>query len=65
MYELVLSKAEYEKFIKKARCKMIRLEISYKQLAEMTGYSLPSIYGFFHGKNSRFIAAAVAEKLEI
>lgn len=65
MYELILKQDEYEKFIKKARCKMTRLEVSYKKLAEMTGYSLPSIYGFFHGKNSRFIAAAVARELKI
>lgn len=65
VYELVLSKTEYEAFKQKVRLVMLKRGITMRDLSKKTGYSLGTLYGFFAGKNSRFVAAAIAEVLEI
>lgn len=67
MYELILSEEERELFKKAAKVKMIELNMDSKKLAEITGYSLNSIYSFFSHKDqgNRFIAASIAVALEL
>lgn len=65
MYEVVLTQLEFGIFVKKVRYRMLQKKISVRQLSEMTGYSMASIYGFLSGKNSRFMVAAIAEALEM
>lgn len=63
MYELNLTKAEFDKFIKEVRFKMIRRNISTKKLSDMTGYTTSTLYGFMSGRNSRFVAASISKAL--
>lgn len=65
MYELELSDSKYKEFALKCRYVMAQREISRKMLAERTGYSIHSINAFFSGRNSRFLAAAIAKELEV
>lgn len=65
MYELNLTKAEFDEFIKEVRFQMIRRNISTKKLSEMTGYTTSTLYGFMSGRNSRFVAAAISKALEM
>ena len=65
MYELELSDSAYKEFALRCRYVMAQREISRKVLAERTGYSIHSINAFFSGRNSRFIAAAIAKELEV
>ena len=65
MYELELSDSAYKEFALKCRYVMAQREISRKTLAERTGYSIHSINPFFSGRNSRFLAAAIANELEV
>lgn len=65
MYQLYLSKSEYEKFKKEAKVQMLLKGISIKDLAERTGYSEITLYNFFSSQNSRFVAYAINEELEI
>lgn len=39
--------------------------ISYLDLADMTGYSAPAISTYMTGKNSKFVPAAIAKALDI
>ena len=65
MYELELSDSEYKEFALKCRYVMAQREISRKMIAERTGYSIHSINAFFSGRNSRFLAASIANELEV
>ena len=63
MYELNLTKAEFDEFIKEVRYLMIRRNISTNKLSEMTGYTTSTLYGFMSGRNSRFVAASISKAL--
>ena len=65
MYELNLTKAELDEFIKEVRFQMIHRNISTKKLSEMTGYTTSTLYGFMSGRNSRFVAASICNALGI
>lgn len=65
MYELELSDSDYKEFALKCRYVMAQRGISRKILAERTGYSIHSINVFFSGRNSRFLAAAISNELEV
>lgn len=65
MYKLELNKDEYELFKKKVKCEMIMRDLKIKDLAEMTNYDEQSIRGFLSNRNSKFIAFAIAQVLEM
>jgi len=65
MYRLKLDKEQYEHFKKMARIEMILHDLSIKDLAKKTNYNEQSIRGFFCKKNSKFIAYAIAEALDM
>lgn len=63
MYELNLN--NHKSFCKIAKQKMKEEDISIVRLAQMTGYSIQTLNRFFQGRKSRFIAASIADALEI
>ncbi len=66
MYELKGSKAQAERFKKVVRSKMAFRNLRMKDLAKLSGYSPSSLYNFFlDGNWNRFLAATLAEKLDI
>ena len=65
MYRLKLNKEQYEQFKKMARIEMILRDLSIKDLAKKTNYNEQSLRGFFCKKNSKFIAYAIAEALNM
>lgn len=65
MYELDMTEKEYENFIKNVKAKMIELEMNERDLARKIGYSISTIYGFFAGRYSRFLAAAISKELGV
>lgn len=65
MRELNMNQNQYEQFVLKIRYIMIQKGISIKKLAEITGYSAATLYGFFAGRNSRFVAASICNALGI
>lgn len=58
---------EKEKFIEKVYKVMNEKNITVKELAEMTGYSVKSVYQFFSDLKiaNKFLAASIADKLKI
>lgn len=40
-------------------------DISIIRLSQMTGYSIQTLNRFFQGRKSRFIAASIADALEL
>lgn len=65
MYRLKLNKEQYKRFKKMVRVEMILQDMSVKDLAKKTNYNEQSIRGFLCKKNSKFIAYAVAEALNM
>lgn len=66
MYELKVRKAQARRFKQVARSKMVLRNLRMKDLAELSGYSPSSLYNFFSDGNwNRFLAATLAEKLDI
>lgn len=66
MYELKVRKAQASRFKQVARAKMALQNLRMKDLAKLTGYSPSSLYNFFSDGNwNRFLAANLAEKLDI
>lgn len=65
MYELDMTEEEYKNFIKKVKVKMLELGITERDLARKVGYSTSTIYGFFAGRYSRFLAAAISKELGV
>ena len=65
MYELELSDSAYKEVAVNCRELMAQRGISRKVRAERTGHSIHSINAFFSGRNSRFLAAAIANELEV
>lgn len=63
MYQLILTQSEYVKFKKRAKTLMFQKDISIKELSEMTGYPISTLYNFFSHQNSRFVAYAIASEL--
>ena len=65
MYRLKLNKEQYKRFKKMVRVEMILQDMSVKDLAKKTNYNEQSIRSFLCKKNSKFIAYAVAEALNM
>lgn len=66
MYELKVRKTQARRFKQVARSKMVLRNLRMKDLAELSGYSPSSLYNFFSDGNwNRFLAATLAEKLDI
>lgn len=65
MYRLKLNDEQYKRFKKMAKIEMIIHDISFRELAKRTNYNEQSIRGFFCKKNSKFIAYAIAEALNM
>lgn len=65
MYQLELTKKEYQQFKREAKSKMLMQGMTIQELSKKTGYSTQSIYNFFANTNSRFMAFAIAECLEL
>ena len=65
MYRLKLNEEQYKRFKKMARIEMLLHDISFRELAQKTNYNEQSIRGFFCKKNSKFIAYAIAEALNM
>lgn len=65
MYRLKLNEDQYKNFKKMARIEMILHDVSIRELAKKTNYNEQSIRGFFCKKNSKFIAYAIAEALNM
>lgn len=65
MYQLTLTQSEWKKLRTLAKCKMYELELTQKDIADMTGYTVSSIQQFFHENSSRFVAFAIAKSLDI
>ena len=65
MYRLKLDNEQYTRFKKNARIEMIIHDLSIKDLAKKTNYNEQSIRSFFCKKNSKFIAYAIAEALNM
>lgn len=63
MYELNLN--NHKAFCKVTKEKMKEKNISIVKLSQMTGYSIQTLNRFFQGRKSRFVAAAIADALEI
>lgn len=64
MYELTGERAE--EFKRAVRIKLAEKDMSVLELAELVHYSKQSVYNFLSANNwNRFLAAALAEKLEI
>ncbi len=56
---------EYEGFVKLVKKKMIDKDLSTKDLASLTGYSLRAVQKFLNYEGSRFVAEKIAEQLNI
>lgn len=65
MYRLKLNEEQYKRFKKMARIEMLLNDMSFRELAQKTNYNEQSIRGFFCKKNSKFIAYAIAEALDM
>ena len=65
MYRLKLNEQEYEDFKKKVKAEMILRGIRVDELAEQTNYSEITIRHFLSKQNSKFVARALADVLEI
>ena len=65
MYRLTMTDEQYKRFKKDARIEMLIHDLSIKDLAERTNYNEQSIRGFFCKKNSKFIAYAIAQALNM
>lgn len=65
MYRLKLNEDQYKHFKKMARIEMILHDVSIRELAKRTNYNEQSIRSFFCKKNSKFIAYAIAEALNM
>ena len=65
MYRLKMTDDQYKRFKKDARIEMLIHDLSIKDLAERTNYNEQSIRGFFCKKNSKFIAYAIAQALNM
>jgi len=65
MYRITLNEQQYKAFKKDVKHILIDREMSIKDLADMTTYSESAIRGFLSKRNSKFIAFAIAEALEI
>ena len=63
MYELNLN--NHKSFCRTAKAKMKEDNISIVKLSKMTGYSIQTLNRFFQGRKSRFVAASIADALEI
>ena len=63
MYELNLN--NHKIFCMTAKEKMKQRDISIVKLSQMTGYSIQTLNRFFQGRKSRFVAASIADVLEI
>lgn len=66
-YELTMTEAQKERFIRSAKSELINKGWNYRRLAKECGYALPSIYQFFSDKKmkNRFLAAKIAFVLAI
>lgn len=65
MYQLTLSQSEWKRLRYVAKCKMYEKDLTQKDLADMTGYTVSSIQQFFHENSSRFVALAIVKALGI
>lgn len=63
MYEL--SPKNHKEFCEEAKEIMKENDIDVEVLSWITGYSVTTLERFFSGRRSRFIAAAIADALEI
>lgn len=54
-----------KKFKRAVRVKMAQEDLTVSELADLIGYSRQSVYNFLSGDWNRFMAAALAEKLNI
>ena len=63
MYELNL--INYKEFCEEAKEIMNENDIDLEVLSWLTGYSVTTLERFFSGRKSRFVAAAIADALEI
>lgn len=65
MYRLKLNDEQYKRFKKMAKVEMVLHDVSIKELSKRTNYNEQSLRGFFCKKNSKFIAYAIAEALNM
>lgn len=65
MYRLKLNEEQYKRFKKQVRVEMIIHDVSIQDLAKETNYSVDAIRGFLCKRNSKFIAYAIAEALNM
>ena len=63
MYEL--SPKNHKEFCEEAKEIMEENEIDLELLSWITGYSVNTLQRFFEGRRSRFVAASIADALEI
>lgn len=63
MYEL--DGIDAQKFRRAVRVRMAQEDMTVSELASLIGYSRQSVYNFLSGDWNRFMAAALAEKLNI
>ena len=65
MYRLKLNNEQYKRFKKMARIEMLIHDISIRDLAKKINYPEQSVRNFFCKRNSKFIAYAIAEALNM
>jgi hypothetical protein len=65
MYRLKLNDEQYQRFKKMAKIEMMIHDITFRDLAKKTNYPIQSIRNFFCKRNSKFIAYAIAEALNM
>lgn len=66
-YNIQLTASEYEKWKKVVKTKLVEQELTYKELAGMTGYSQGAVYNNLSGyeKCSKFFVLEVNRRLQI
>ena len=67
MYELRLTKNQKQKFVNVVRYRLAHNDMTLKDLAEQIGRPVNTVYNFMSHDNraNRFLAAEIAEKLEM
>lgn len=65
MYKLELNSNEYEQFKKKVKCELIMRDMTIQELADLINYDAQSVRGFLSNRNSKFIAYAIADVLDM